>query len=71
MAEQRIIYICPECFTMAEDPQAGCEHKMLRVDAGDPGDQRSKPLMDAEGNLKTRAPVWWVERYAWWARDSQ
>jgi hypothetical protein len=44
---------------------------MARVDAGVPGDERSKPLMDEHGNLKTRAPIWWVERYASWIKDSQ
>lgn len=67
--QQRIIYICQECFTIAEEPRECCEHEMVRIDAGCPGDERSKPLMDEHGNLKTRAPVWWVERYAWWIRE--
>lgn len=69
--EHRVIYICPECFTIAENLRECCEHNMIRVDAGVPGDERSKPLIDEGGNLKTRAPVWWVERYAWWVKDNQ
>lgn len=69
--EHRIIYICPECFMIAEDPRNCCEHEMTRIDAGAPGDERSKPLMDEQGELKTRAPVWWVERHAWWIREHQ
>ncbi len=72
MGEQhRIIYICQECFTIATRSQTCCERKMIRIDAGVPGDERSKPLMDEYGNLKTRAPVWWVERNAWWIRKGQ
>lgn len=69
--EHRIIYICQECFTMTEEPRECCELEMICIDAGAPGDERSKPLMDEQGNLKTRAPIWWVERHAWWIRDSQ
>lgn len=72
MTEQhRIIYICQECFTMREEPRKCCGLEMIRIDAGAPGDPRSKPLMDEHGNLKTRAPVWWVERQVWWIRESQ
>lgn len=71
MSEHRIIYICQDCFTIAEEPRKCCDHDMARIDAGAPGDERSKPLMDEHGNLKTRAPVWWVERYAWWIRETQ
>lgn len=72
MAEKhRIIYVCQDCFTIAEEPRKCCEHRMVRIDAGTPGDERSKPLTDAGGNLKTRAPVWWVERYAWWVRENR
>jgi len=67
--EHRVIYICQECFTISEEPRADGDHKMVRVDAGAPGDERSRPLIDEKGNLKTRAPVWWVERYAWWIKD--
>ncbi|MFQ5855130.1 MAG: hypothetical protein ACE5LU_05750 [Anaerolineae bacterium] len=56
---------------MANGPRTCCELEMIRIDAGVPGDERSKPLMDEQGNLKTRAPVWWVERHAWWIRGSQ
>lgn len=68
--KHRVIYICPDCFAIAEAPRGCCEHDMIRIDAGAPGDARSKPLRDEEGNLKTRAPAWWVERYAWWIRDN-
>lgn len=72
MAEKhRIIYICQECFTMAGEARQCCGLEMIRIDAGIPGDTRSKPLMDAQGNLKTRAPLWWVERNAWWIRESR
>ena len=69
--EHRIIYVCQECFTMAGEARTCCEHKMIRLDAGIPGDERSKPLMDERGNLKTRAPLWWVERNAWWTSENQ
>ncbi|MBS1253676.1 MAG: hypothetical protein MAG451_02729 [Anaerolineales bacterium] len=71
VTEQRIIYVCQECFTITEKQRTCCEHDMVRIDAGTPGDERSKPLRDAQGNLKSRAPVWWVERYAWWIGDDE
>lgn len=67
--KRRIIYLCGHCFKMSDEFQECCGHRMTRYDAGEPGDARSKPLMDERGNLKTRAPVWWVERYAWWIRN--
>jgi len=67
--EHRIIYLCPHCFQIGEEPCECCGREMTRFDAGAPGDPRSKPLMDEHGNLKTRAPAWWVERYAWWIRN--
>jgi hypothetical protein len=71
MAEKRrIIYICQDCFTVAERLSQCCGHDMARVDAGMAGDERSKPLVDNHGNLQTRAPIWWVERYAWWISPS-
>ncbi len=72
MAERhRIIYLCGHCFKIGDEPWECCGRQTIRYDAGVPGDPRSKPLMDEQGNLKTRAPVWWVERYAWWIRSEQ
>ncbi len=69
--KHRIIYICPDCFTVLDQPGKCCNQDMTCIDAGAPGDPRSKPLMDEHGHLLTRAPVWWVERYAWWLRENQ
>jgi len=60
--ETRIVYVCPNCFNLSAEPMECCNQMMIQCDAGVPGDERSRPLMTAEGKLATRAPKWWVER---------
>ncbi len=59
--EHRIIYVCPNCFSLSEEPKECCHEMMVQCDAGVPGDEQSRPLMAADGELVTRAPRWWVE----------
>ena len=57
----RTIYICRECHRVAQRPVKCHGRAAVRCDAGMPGDERSKPLFDAQGQLVTRAPKWWVD----------
>lgn len=54
-------YICPTCFRVSEEPAACHEQTMLHCSNLQPGDPRLKPLMDDTGDLKNRAPRWFVE----------
>ncbi len=64
MAKPRTVYICPECHWVSLRAVRHHNRKMVKCDAGVPGDPRSKPLFDAAGNLKSRAPRWWIEACA-------
>ena len=54
-------YICPTCFETDEYGRVCHEKPMIFCGDLKPGDERLKPLLDAEGNLKTRAPRWFLE----------
>lgn len=54
-------YICIICFKTAETPQLCHEHRMIHCAQRPPGDRRLKPLCDDQGNLKSRAPRWFLE----------
>ena len=61
MDPKYMFYLCPICFEVSEFE---CEHHgrpMVRCDAGQPGDERRKPIINGGGNLKTRAPRWFLE----------
>lgn len=62
MAVTRIIYVCETCLSISNAPGECHGTKMLKVDAGEPGSERSKPIIGEEGRLKSHAPRWWVER---------
>lgn len=59
------IYLCPQCFEAQASPgpcpKDGSE--LLTCRPGDLDDPCRRPLMDAEGQVKTRAPGWWL-RYS-------
>jgi len=61
MSESNAIYICPVCFDTSEIKQVCHQHMMLRCDPGEVGTDARKPLVDAQGNLATRAPRWFLE----------
>ena len=61
MNASTIFYLCPMCFEVSDVEGQHHGRSMLRCDAGQPGDERRKPLMDARGNLRTHAPRWFLE----------
>ncbi len=61
MAGSRTIYVCRVCHLVGKRPLTCHPGKSVQCDAGEPGDERSKPLFDGEGHLVTRAPKWWVD----------
>jgi hypothetical protein len=60
--ESRIVYVCPNCFTMDQEsgPCPTCGRERIECDPGDPDNPSRKPLMDAQGQLQSRAPLWWL-----------
>jgi hypothetical protein len=57
------IYLCPNCLTPGGEPGAcpECGHTRVGCRPGDPDDPCRRPLMDANGKLRTRAPLWWLQ----------
>jgi hypothetical protein len=61
MNANAIFYLCPYCFEVSEAEGDHHGHRMIRCDAGEPGDERRRPVIDERGNLKSRAPRWFLE----------
>jgi hypothetical protein len=55
-------YICPTCFTAAEQRLICHGHLMMPCYAESP--EECKPMMDNDGQLKSRAPRWFVKTIA-------
>lgn len=57
------IYLCPRCLTPADEPgECGvCGETRLSCRVGEADDECRRPLIDAEGRVRTRAPLWWLE----------
>jgi len=58
-------YICPICFTTSNQPGIHHNHEMIFCQQLPVGDDLLKPIRNLEGDLKTRAPRWFLE--AVWA----
>ncbi len=60
--ESSTFYLCPRCLESAL--QAGtcprCGVQRVRCRPGEPDDPCRRPLMDAQGKILTRAPLWWL-----------
>lgn len=56
------IYLCTNCLSAAE--AAGdcpmCGGKVLECKPGDADDPCRRPIIDAQGNVRSRAPLWWL-----------
>ncbi|MBI5305625.1 MAG: hypothetical protein HY868_26080 [Chloroflexi bacterium] len=57
----RTVYVCRVCHRVGARTLTCHVGKSAKCNAGAPGDERAKPLYDAQGNLVTRAPKWWVD----------
>ncbi len=57
----RTIYVCAKCLKVSPVADTCHGELMAECDCGSPGDERSRPIMTAEGRLVTRAPRWWVD----------
>jgi hypothetical protein len=61
-----LFYLCPRCFEPAEDPTPcpRCGGERVACRPGAPDDPVRKPLMTATGEIKSRAPLWWLRAAA-------
>ena len=61
MKSHYIFYICPTCFNTNES-QADCHGRaMMKYDACEFTNEQRKPVADAQGRFKSRAPRWFVD----------
>ena len=54
-------YICVTCFQISESARSCHGQTMIHCDARDQDVEQRKPLMDSNGHLLGRAPVWFIE----------
>lgn len=60
--EVKIFYMCPKCMEPAEEPTPcpNCGGERIPCRPGDPDDPCRKPMMSSSGEIRSRAPVWWL-----------
>jgi hypothetical protein len=62
VSDEIVIYVCKRCTTSAGEP-GQCEYcggEKVACKPGNDGDPIRRPLLDSEGNIVTRAPIWWL-----------
>ena len=64
MTETRIVYICPHCMHCEESagPCGRCGTVVVECEAGPTDDRMRRPIIDQRGNVRTRAPQWWLRK---------
>jgi hypothetical protein len=58
-----IFYLCPRCMEPADEPLPcpRCGGQRVTCRPGTANDPVRKPLTTATGELRSRAPVWWLQ----------
>jgi len=58
------VYLCPRCLLPGETPAPcpRCGGARLTCRPGDPDDPCRRPFIDAAGQVRTRAPLWWLQQ---------
>ncbi|MEW6567600.1 MAG: hypothetical protein AB1449_05425 [Chloroflexota bacterium] len=56
------LYLCPRCLLPGDQPGPcpRCGQERLTCRPGDPDDSCRRPRVDAAGQIRTRAPLWWL-----------
>lgn len=56
------VYLCAHCLLAGDEPGPcpRCGRERLTCRPGDPDDPCRKPLIDATGRVRSRAPLWWL-----------
>ena len=58
-------YICPYCFQICEHDSRCHNHPMVLCTPGRWGAAARMPLTNPRGELKSRAPRWYLEAVGW------
>ncbi len=58
------LYLCPRCLLPGETPEPcpRCGGERLTCRPGDLEDPCRRPLIDSAGQVRTRAPLWWLKK---------
>lgn len=58
------LYLCRRCLLPGDqpDPCPRCGGERLGCRPGDPDDPCRRPLTDSSGQVRTRAPLWWLRK---------
>ena len=64
MSEEIVIYVCRRCTASAGEPGKCefCGGEKVACRPGAEGDPIRRPLLGPEGNVLTRAPIWWLRQ---------
>jgi hypothetical protein len=56
------VYLCPRCLSAEGGPGLcpRCGEARLGCRPGEPDDPCRRPIMDSRGQVRTRAPLWWL-----------
>jgi hypothetical protein len=61
----RTFYLCSLCFEVFDHDGEHHGHRLIFCDAGEPGDERRKPIINGNGRLQSTAPRWFLEAVGW------
>jgi len=58
------VYLCPRCLLAgdAPGPCPRCGQTRPACRAGEPDDVSRRPWIDSHGQVRTRAPLWWLKQ---------
>ena len=58
------VYLCANCMLPGDSPGPcpRCGRERLTCRPGDPDDPCRRPWIDAQGQVRTRAPLWWLKQ---------
>jgi hypothetical protein len=56
------MHLCPRCLAPGDEsgPCPVCGTERIHCRPGDLDDPCRRPLMDKDGRVRTRAPLWWL-----------
>jgi hypothetical protein len=59
----KMFYMCPNCMEPAEEPTPcpKCGGNRVPCRPGESDDPCRKPFMAPTGEIRSRAPVWWLQ----------
>jgi hypothetical protein len=61
-----LVYVCERCFSADDQPGPcrRCQQPRREFTVGTLDDPLRRPPIDANGHLRSRAPLWWVRGHA-------